>query len=85
MAKINFIRVKGNSYFCDGIFSIGVYIKNSQAVLLDSGISKDVAKEIDKSLVQFNAQLTAIINTHCHGDHCGECIFSTKISPDKDL
>ncbi|MBS0272683.1 MAG: MBL fold metallo-hydrolase [Proteobacteria bacterium] len=75
MAKINLIKVKGNSFYCDGVFSIGVYIKDRMAVLIDSGISKDVAKEVDKTLVQANAQLTAIINTHCHGDHSGGNAF----------
>lgn len=64
MAKINFINAKRNSFYCDGIFSIGVYIKEGKAVLIDSGISKDVAKEVDKALTQANAQLSAIINTH---------------------
>lgn len=75
MAKINLIQVKGNSFYCDGIFSIGVYTKEKMAVLIDSGISKDVAKEVDKSLVQANIQVVAIINTHCHGDHCGGNAF----------
>lgn len=75
MAKINFIQAKENSFYCDGIFSIGVYIKDKMAILIDSGISRDVAKEIDKPLVQANVQLAAIINTHCHGDHCGGNAF----------
>ncbi len=75
MAKINLIQVKENSFFCDGIFSIGVYIKDKMAVLIDSGISKDIAKEIDKSLTLSHVQVAAIINTHCHGDHCGGNAF----------
>lgn len=71
MAKIQLIAVKGNSFYCDGVFSIGVYIEDHKAVLIDSGISKDVAKEIDKCLKEAHVQITAIINTHCHGDHCG--------------
>lgn len=75
MAKINLVQAKGNSFYCDGIFSIGVYIKDKRAVLIDSGISKDVAKEIDKTLIQAQVQVVAIINTHCHGDHCGGNAF----------
>src|SRR5581483_3651491 len=71
MSKLNLIHAKGSSYYTDGIFSIGVYIKNNQAVLIDSGISKDSAKELDKTLLQMGVQVAAIINTHCHGDHCG--------------
>lgn len=43
MAKINLIQVKDNSFYCDSVFSIGAYIKEKMAVLIDSGISKDVA------------------------------------------
>lgn len=75
MAKINLINVKNNSFYCDSVFSIGVYIKDRMAVLIDSGISKDVAKEVDKALAQANAQVTAIINTHSHGDHSGGNAF----------
>lgn len=75
MAKINLIQAKGNSFYCDSIFSIGVYIKDEVAVLIDSGISKDVAKEVDKSLIQVGIRVAAIINTHCHGDHCGGNAF----------
>lgn len=51
------------------------------AVLIDSGISKDIAKEIDKSLMQANIQAVSIINTHCHGDHCGGNAFFQKKYP----
>jgi glyoxylase-like metal-dependent hydrolase (beta-lactamase superfamily II) len=75
MAKITFIQAKDNSFFCDGIFSIGVYIKDKMAVLIDSGISKDIAKEVNKALIEGNIRVEAIINTHCHGDHCGGNAF----------
>lgn len=82
MTKINLIQVKGNSFYCDTVFSIGVYIKEKMAVLIDSGISKDVAKEVDKSLAQANIQVVAIINTHCHGDHCGGNAFFQQKYPE---
>lgn len=82
MAKTTFIQAKGNSFFCDGIFSIGVYIKDKMAVLIDSGISKDVAKEVNKALAEDNIQVEAIINTHCHGDHCGGNAFFQQKYPD---
>lgn len=71
MAKIQLIPVKGNSFYCEGVFSIGVYVWDQKAVLIDSGISKDVAKEVDKCLKESHLHVAAIINTHCHGDHCG--------------
>lgn len=75
MAKIGLLHAKGNSFFCDGIFSIGVYIKDKKAVLIDSGISKDTAKEVNKALAETGIDVAAIINTHCHGDHSGGNAF----------
>jgi glyoxylase-like metal-dependent hydrolase (beta-lactamase superfamily II) len=75
MTQINLVRAKGNSFFCDGVFSVGVYMMGKKAILIDSGISKEVAKEIDKTLTHDGVQVVAIINTHCHGDHCGGNAF----------
>jgi len=82
MAKIGLLQAKGNSFFCDGIFSIGAYIKDTIAVLIDSGISKDVAKEVNKALVDKGIRVAAIINTHCHGDHSGGNAFFQEKYPD---
>lgn len=82
MGKINLIQAKGNSFYCDGIFSVGVYIKDKTAVLIDSGISKDFAKEINKALVERDIQAGAIINTHCHGDHSGGNAFFQQKYPE---
>lgn len=57
MAKINLIQVKDKSFYCDSLFSIGVYIKEKMAVLIDSGISRDVAKEIKSQTILFHIRL----------------------------
>jgi glyoxylase-like metal-dependent hydrolase (beta-lactamase superfamily II) len=75
MSQISLISVTGNSFYCDGAFSIGAYIRDKIAILIDSGVSKDVAKEVDKSLTRVGVQIAAIINTHGHGDHCGGNAF----------
>lgn len=82
MAKIDLIALGGNSFFLSGIFAVGVYIQGRQAVLIDSGISKDGAKELDKILLQKNSRPVAIINTHCHGDHSGGNAFFQQKYPD---
>ena len=48
-----------------------MYIHNGVAVLIDSGIDKDNAKDIDKALTAAGYTIGAIINTHHHPDHCG--------------
>jgi glyoxylase-like metal-dependent hydrolase (beta-lactamase superfamily II) len=71
MGVLHLVHVKGNSFYCDGIFSVGVYRSGTKAILIDSGISKDVAKDIDQALQQSGLLPSAIIITHGHGDHCG--------------
>ncbi len=82
MAKINLVQAKGSSFFFDSIFSIGVYTKDREVILIDSGISKDLAKDLNKSLVEANYRVAAIINTHCHGDHCGGNAFFQEKYPE---
>lgn len=67
--------VKGASYYCSGRLSIGVYVKDNKAILIDSGIDQETAKMVDKALAQKGCQITAIINTHSHADHCGGNAF----------
>lgn len=81
MVKMNLIQVKGNSFYFDGIFSVGAYIKNKTAILIDSGISKSIAKDLDKALLRDHIEIVAIINTHCHGDHCGGNAYFQKKYP----
>lgn len=76
------VRVKGNSFYWDGVFSVGVYLYDHKAVLIDSGSSKDIAKDIDRTLAQANARAIAIISTHGHGDHCGGNAFFQHKYPD---
>ncbi len=63
MATIELKHVVGNSYFCSGRLSIGVYVHNKVAVLIDSGIDKDSAKDVDKALNAKGYTVGAIINT----------------------
>ena len=67
--------IKGNSYFCSGIFSIGIYIKNDNAILIDSGNDEQYAKNLSNAIEAMDSKITSIINTHCHPDHCGANSF----------
>lgn len=71
MPKIKLEHVLGGSHYCSERLSVGVYVKNNNAVLIDSGIDDDTAKNIDKALKEKNIKVVAIINTHSHADHCG--------------
>jgi glyoxylase-like metal-dependent hydrolase (beta-lactamase superfamily II) len=64
-------HIKGNSYYFEGRINIGVYIKDGKATLVDSGIDDDYARKVVNALNEKNIVISAIINTHSHGDHYG--------------
>lgn len=71
MPKVALSLVKGNSYFCDGFLSIGVYVQDEIAILIDSGNDESCAKDVHNAILAEGYEVAAIINTHCHPDHCG--------------
>jgi glyoxylase-like metal-dependent hydrolase (beta-lactamase superfamily II) len=81
MATITLQHVKGNSYFCSGVLSIGVYIHENVATLIDSGGDESCAKDVSKALQTAGYTIGAIINTHCHPDHCGGNAYFQKNFP----
>jgi glyoxylase-like metal-dependent hydrolase (beta-lactamase superfamily II) len=81
MPKITLIPIKGNSYICDGFLSIGVYLQDRKALLIDSGGDDSCAKDVNNALEAEGYEVSAIINTHCHGDHCGGNSFFQKRYP----
>lgn len=81
MPKITLQNVKGNSYFCSGVLSIGVYLIDKKAILIDSGGDESCAKDVFNALDEQGISVEAIINTHCHPDHCGGNSFFQKKYP----
>jgi glyoxylase-like metal-dependent hydrolase (beta-lactamase superfamily II) len=70
-----------NSYYITGIFSAGVYIYDNNALLIDSGSDETSAKAIHNAIESGGYTVSAIINTHCHPDHCGGNYFFQKKLP----
>lgn len=81
MSKMTLQQVKGNSYFFNGVLSLGLYVHNNIAILIDSGGDESCAKDISKALLEYGYTLGAIINTHCHPDHCGGNAYLQKNIP----
>jgi glyoxylase-like metal-dependent hydrolase (beta-lactamase superfamily II) len=81
MAKISLNHIRGNSYYCNGIFSIGVYVQDKVAFLIDSGSDERSAKDAYEAIQELGYTIGAIINTHCHPDHCGGNSFFQKNVP----
>jgi glyoxylase-like metal-dependent hydrolase (beta-lactamase superfamily II) len=52
--------------------NIGIIENENDIILIDSGINRDDAKEIDKIIQEnFNKKIDTIINTHSNADHAG--------------
>ncbi|EKD91592.1 MAG: hypothetical protein ACD_29C00478G0007 [uncultured bacterium] len=81
MPKLNLIHLKGNSHYLSGRLSVGIYAVGNKAIIIDSGIDDDGAKSIDTALAGAGYQLSAIINTHSHADHCGGNAYFQKKYP----
>ncbi len=82
MSKVSLHALKGNSYFATGIFAIGIYQHDNTTILIDSGSDDGHAKNVYDLLQAQGHSVTAIINTHCHPDHCGGNHFFQKKFPD---
>lgn len=81
MPKVSFIQVKGNSYLSDGFLSLGMYRFGDQVILIDSGGDESCAKDVNSAVEALGCKVAAIINTHCHPDHCGGNSFFQKKYP----
>lgn len=65
-------HAKGSTYYFQSPSKVGlVEIGEGRAVLIDSGSDRDAAKRIRRTLEERGLSLTAIYNTHSHGDHIG--------------
>jgi len=63
--------IAGNTYYIDAAVCVGLYVVDGKAILIDSGGDKEFGRQINKALQEKDWELTAIINTHSHADHCG--------------
>lgn len=83
MLKIELKKINGNSYYFPARLAIGAIVNSDtkQVVLIDSGLDADIAKTIFTTLKNDGLEVTAIINTHSHADHCGGNAFFQAQNP----
>ena len=65
------VQTGENTYYIDCPAKMGIYIDGGEAVIIDSGSSKDAAKKAKKILDEHGWNLKAIMITHYHADHTG--------------
>jgi glyoxylase-like metal-dependent hydrolase (beta-lactamase superfamily II) len=65
-------HILGNVYYLPGASNIGLIIGEGQrAILIDTGVGQRSGRQLLELLQQQGLTLSAILNTHCHGDHVG--------------
>jgi len=65
-------RIQDDVYYIPGALNVGVIVgRDSQAVLIDSGIGDRSGRQILQLLEGQGLKPAAILNTHAHGDHTG--------------
>jgi glyoxylase-like metal-dependent hydrolase (beta-lactamase superfamily II) len=65
-------RLVNNVYFLPGASNIGLVVcPGERALLIDTGVGQRSGRQLLRLLQTRGLHLTAILNTHCHGDHVG--------------
>ncbi|MBC7959590.1 MAG: MBL fold metallo-hydrolase [Vallitaleaceae bacterium] len=71
MAQLTIEHLKGNTYYIACPTNIGFYVEDGEATVIDSGIDKDMGKQILKLVTEKGWVLKHVVNTHSHSDHIG--------------
>jgi len=64
-------NLQGNTWIIRDTTNIGVYVKDNNAVLIDTGKGNETARAILELVSAKGWNVKWIINTHFHGDHTG--------------
>lgn len=71
-------HIKGNTWLIAGPVNIGIYVKDGEAVLIDSGNDESAGRKILRLIESQSWTLRWIVNTHSHADHIGGNAFIQK-------
>jgi glyoxylase-like metal-dependent hydrolase (beta-lactamase superfamily II) len=72
------IKLEGNTWVIRGPVNIGVFVKGTEAILIDSGNDSSAGRKILHFAEDKNWNIKWIINTHFHADHTGGNSFIQK-------
>lgn len=64
-------KVGKNTWALLGGSNIGFIALDGKALIIDSGLDRDSARQVSKALTEIGAETYALIITHAHADHFG--------------
>jgi len=64
-------KVGKNTWVLPGGSNIGFIALDGKALIIDSGLDKDSARQVSKALMEIGAKACALVITHAHADHFG--------------
>jgi glyoxylase-like metal-dependent hydrolase (beta-lactamase superfamily II) len=70
--------LKGDSKVMRAPTNLGVHVDGKTAVVIDTGLGDDKARALCHILEREDLMPVAIVNTHCHADHCGGNAFISR-------
>ncbi len=65
------VRVAAHTYYIDCPVRVGLWEKDGEAILIDSGNTPETAARILDRVNEAGFCVRHVINTHCHPDHIG--------------
>jgi glyoxylase-like metal-dependent hydrolase (beta-lactamase superfamily II) len=65
------VKAGRNTWLLLGGSNIGLVVVEGKALIVDSGLDKDSARQVAKALEELGAKAHALIITHAHADHFG--------------
>jgi len=71
-------KINERVYYIPNAANIGLIKDGNKVILIDSGLDEGTGRKILRLLEEKNMQLSIIINTHSHADHCGGNQFIKK-------
>jgi glyoxylase-like metal-dependent hydrolase (beta-lactamase superfamily II) len=71
-------NLQGNTWIIRDTTNTGVYVRDNDAVLIDTGKGNETAREILELVNAKGWHVKWIINTHFHGDHTGGNAYMQK-------
>lgn len=70
--------LRGSSKVMRAPTNLGIHLDEKTVVVIDTGLGEDKVRTLCRILEREGLTPVAIVNTHCHADHCGGNAFMSR-------